>query len=111
MNSLTSSNFHQVSNQPTNTFEIETKWSLYKDDSYLAIGSHDNAIYIYQMNEDKSKLNKLGKCVGHSSYITHVDWSKDSQLILSNSGDYEVLACKSKILVKIQLIFHMIRGC
>ncbi|KAL4720416.1 hypothetical protein ACJJTC_009762 [Scirpophaga incertulas] len=28
---------------------------------------------------------------GHSSYITHLDWSEDSQYIRSNSGDYEVL--------------------
>ncbi|KAL4708209.1 hypothetical protein ACJJTC_016868 [Scirpophaga incertulas] len=31
---------------------------------------------------------------GHSSYITHLDWSEDSQYIRSNSGDYEVLFCE-----------------
>lgn len=31
---------------------------------------------------------------GHSSYITHIDWSEDSQIFRSNSGDYEVLYCK-----------------
>ncbi|RMC12454.1 hypothetical protein DUI87_09970 [Hirundo rustica rustica] len=28
---------------------------------------------------------------GHSSYITHLDWSPDNKYIMSNSGDYEIL--------------------
>uniref|UniRef100_A0A2K5NUX7 EMAP like 3 n=1 Tax=Cercocebus atys TaxID=9531 RepID=A0A2K5NUX7_CERAT len=28
---------------------------------------------------------------GHSSFITHLDWSKDGNFIMSNSGDYEIL--------------------
>ncbi|GAA6100852.1 echinoderm microtubule-associated protein-like 3 isoform X4 [Tachysurus ichikawai] len=28
---------------------------------------------------------------GHSSFITHLDWSKDGKYIMSNSGDYEIL--------------------
>jgi len=31
---------------------------------------------------------------GHSSFITHLDWSVDSQYLVSNSGDYEILYCK-----------------
>lgn len=31
---------------------------------------------------------------GHSSFITHLDWSKDGKYIMSNSGDYEILYCK-----------------
>lgn len=31
---------------------------------------------------------------GHSSYITHLDWSPDNKYIMSNSGDYEILYCK-----------------
>lgn len=30
---------------------------------------------------------------GHSSFITHIDWSEDSQYLRSNSGDYELLYC------------------
>ncbi|KRT81184.1 translation initiation factor eIF2A, partial [Oryctes borbonicus] len=56
----------------------------------VAIGSRDNFVYIYERTED-STYNKLGKCVGHSSYITHIDWSSDSQYIRTNSGDYELL--------------------
>ena len=31
---------------------------------------------------------------GHSSFVTHLDWSQDSQHLRSNSGDYELLYCK-----------------
>lgn len=31
---------------------------------------------------------------GHSSFITHLDWSKDGKYIMSNSGDYEILYCE-----------------
>lgn len=34
---------------------------------------------------------------GHSSYITHLDWSPDNKYIMSNSGDYEILYCKYEI--------------
>ncbi|MEQ2204578.1 hypothetical protein XENOCAPTIV_015506, partial [Xenoophorus captivus] len=34
---------------------------------------------------------------GHSSFITHLDWSKDSQYLVTNSGDYEILFCTSHL--------------
>ncbi|XP_046749081.1 echinoderm microtubule-associated protein-like 2 isoform X2 [Diprion similis] len=61
------------------------------DGSSLAIGSRDNSIYIYQVNEDATKYSRVGRCMGHSSFITHLDWSVDSQYLRSNSGDYELL--------------------
>ncbi|XP_068116662.1 echinoderm microtubule-associated protein-like 3 isoform X2 [Hyperolius riggenbachi] len=97
------------------------------DGNYLAIGSHDNVIYIYStvqkdrrsshlrdsLSEEKDsfqeegdlsrgegdnavservpRYTRYGKCVGHSSFITHLDWSKDGKYIMSNSGDYEIL--------------------
>ncbi|XP_018421207.1 PREDICTED: echinoderm microtubule-associated protein-like 3 [Nanorana parkeri] len=97
------------------------------DGSYLAIGSHDNVIYIYSTgNKDRKgdysrdssleekdssqeegeslkgdgdnsvsdrvqRYMRYGKCMGHSSFITHLDWSKDGKYIMSNSGDYEIL--------------------
>ncbi|XP_076816178.1 echinoderm microtubule-associated protein-like 2 isoform X2 [Clavelina lepadiformis] len=61
------------------------------DGNYLAIGSHDNFIYIYNVSEDGRKYSKHGRCSGHSSFITHFDWSKDSKYLQSNSGDYELL--------------------
>uniref|UniRef100_A0A8C6MA83 EMAP like 1 n=1 Tax=Nothobranchius furzeri TaxID=105023 RepID=A0A8C6MA83_NOTFU len=64
------------------------------DGSFLAIGSHDNYIYVYAVAENGRKYSRVGKCSGHSSFITHVDWSVDSQYLVSNSGDYEILYCK-----------------
>lgn len=31
---------------------------------------------------------------GHSSFVTHLDWSTNSQYIVTNSGDYEILYCE-----------------
>eukprot|EP00794_Sanderia_malayensis_P017440 gene17440-19184_t len=62
-----------------------------KDGKYIAVGSHDNFIYLYTVSEDGRTYKKAGKLSGHSSFITHLDWSKDSQYIQSNSGDYEIL--------------------
>ncbi|KAM7403092.1 hypothetical protein PAMA_003831 [Pampus argenteus] len=75
------------------------------DGNFLAIGSHDNYIYIYAVVENGRKYSRVGKCSGHSSFITHVDWSLDSQYLVSNSGDYEILywipsVCKQVVSVE-----------
>ncbi|XP_025007003.1 echinoderm microtubule-associated protein-like 1 isoform X3 [Gallus gallus] len=75
------------------------------DGNFLAIGSHDNSIYIYGVNENGRKYTRIGKCSGHSSFITHLDWSVNSQYLVSNSGDYEILywipsACKQVVSVE-----------
>ncbi|XP_049825884.1 echinoderm microtubule-associated protein-like 2 isoform X2 [Aethina tumida] len=61
------------------------------DGTMLALGSRDNNIYIYQVSEDGTKYSKVGRCSGHSSFITHLDWANDGQTLRSNSGDYELL--------------------
>ncbi|XP_045405429.1 echinoderm microtubule-associated protein-like 4 isoform X1 [Lemur catta] len=61
------------------------------DGTFLAVGSHDNFIYLYVVSENGRKYSRYGKCNGHSSYITHLDWSPDNKFIMSNSGDYEIL--------------------
>ncbi|XP_058471093.1 echinoderm microtubule-associated protein-like 1 isoform X4 [Solea solea] len=75
------------------------------DGNFLAIGSHDNYIYIYAATENGRKYSRVGKCSGHSSFITHLDWSVDSQYLVSNSGDYEILywipsVCKQVVSVE-----------
>ncbi|XP_046824221.1 echinoderm microtubule-associated protein-like 2 isoform X2 [Vespa crabro] len=57
----------------------------------LALGSRDNYIYIYQVSEYATKYTRVGRCMGHSSFITHLDWSIDGEYLRSNSGDYELL--------------------
>lgn len=56
------------------------------DGQKLAVGSHDNTIYVYD-----SSFNLMYKCTGHSSYITAVDWDESGCIMRSNSGDYELL--------------------
>ncbi|XP_042630537.1 echinoderm microtubule-associated protein-like 1 isoform X8 [Cyprinus carpio] len=75
------------------------------DGHFLAIGSHDNYIYMYAVAENGKKYSRVGKCSGHSSFITHLDWSVDSQYLVSNSGDYEILywipsVCKQVVSVE-----------
>lgn len=53
----------------------------------LIIGSHDNAIYVYDYEDGKitRKYRPLRK---HSSYITHMDVSRDSCFLQSTCGAY-----------------------
>lgn len=53
----------------------------------MAAGSHDNAINIFSVPDFKRKTT-LRK---HASYITHLDWSIDSNFLHSNCGAYELL--------------------
>lgn len=54
----------------------------------LAAGSHDNNIYVYDVESGYDL-----KCTlkAHNSYVTSVDWSEDSSRIRSVCGAYEVL--------------------
>ncbi|KAM4642300.1 echinoderm microtubule-associated protein-like 2 isoform 2-T2 [Discoglossus pictus] len=61
------------------------------DGQFLAVGSHDNFIYVYEVNEEGREYRRLGKCSGHSSFVTHLDWATDSSCFMTNSGDYEIL--------------------
>ena len=55
----------------------------------LAVGSHDNKIYVLDTKSYSEK--KMRKLTGHSSFITSFDWSVDSKWIRSNCGAYELL--------------------
>lgn len=68
--------------------------SMSPDGSKLAVGSHDDKIYIYNTS-DYSLLVVLAK---HSSYIMALDWSADSTYIRSNCGAYELLFWNIKTL-------------
>ncbi|CAH8432767.1 unnamed protein product [Schistosoma bovis] len=61
------------------------------DGNYLALGSRDNVIYVYNVLERGYKYNRVGRCCGHSSFILHIDWSVDGRFLRSVSGDYEIL--------------------
>ena len=55
---------------------------------YLAAGSHDNYIDVYDVGKN---YGRTGVAKGHASYIRHLDWSQDSTVMQSNSGDFEML--------------------
>ena len=54
----------------------------------LAVASHDNFIDLYDVF---AGYQHVARCSGHSSYVTHVDWSNDGQLLQSNDGAYEIM--------------------
>lgn len=57
------------------------------DGSKLAVGSHDNNIYIYSTDD----YRLLGKCTKHNSFIVSVDWSLDGNYLRSVCGAHELL--------------------
>lgn len=59
----------------------------------LVTGSSDNMIDIYSTKEGYELLRR---CYGHSSYITHIDWSADSTVFQSNCGAHEILYWSAK---------------
>ena len=65
----------------------------------LAVGSHDNYIDIYQCkfaspthtSGVSATLRQLKRLRGHSSYITHLDWSQDNHVIQSTCGMNDIV--------------------
>jgi WD40 repeat protein len=71
----------------------------------IVLGAHDDSIYVYGCELTLTptgqgrNTNTLGSCVlralhrlrGHSSAITHIDWSYDSKLLRSTCQAYELL--------------------
>ena len=55
---------------------------------WLACASRDNYIHIF---DTLNNYRRQGTCKGHSSYVTHIDWSLDSKYLQSNDGAYEIL--------------------
>jgi WD40 repeat protein len=73
------------------SLKVSKEWiecmSYNPDKNKLAVGSHDNHIYIFTCPAYQQIL-----CLkGHSSFITGLDWSLDSSYIRSVCGAYELL--------------------
>lgn len=57
------------------------------DGAFLAVGSHDTNIYLYETEGYSLK----GKCKKHNATLTCIDWSMDGQYIRSVCNAYELL--------------------
>ena len=55
--------------------------------AYLAVGSHDDNIYVYETEG----YSLAGKLTAANSFITSIDWSADSSYLRSVDGAYELL--------------------
>jgi WD40 repeat protein len=62
------------------------------DGTKLAVGSHDNGVYMY----DSSSYELLGKCAKHNSFIVSVDWSEDGEYLRTVCGAHELLFFTTK---------------
>jgi len=66
------------------------------DGQALAVGSHNNTVYIYDIrdaSENSVSMTIRCKFSKHNSYITHMDFSADGRFMQSNCGAYELLFC------------------
>lgn len=62
--------------KPSRQWISDVKYS--PDGSILAIGSHDNSIYFFDVRNNFKPAGKFSK---HNSYITHFDFSRDGRAI------------------------------
>ncbi|KAM8853183.1 echinoderm microtubule-associated protein-like 2 isoform 1-T1 [Synchiropus picturatus] len=101
---------HDLVSMHTDGNEIISNVKYSPDGNFLAVASHDNFVYIYAVSESGRKYSRVGKCSGHSSFVTHLDWSTDGQYLVTNSGDYEILfweAATAKHVTNMDLLRNM----
>lgn len=60
-------------------------------ENFLAVGSHDDHLYLYSIDAEAHEYKELCKVKRHSSFINALDWSLDSKHVRTSSGDHEVL--------------------
>jgi len=58
------------------------------DNQYLAIGSHDDSIYIYKISDSGEYTLFTAITFVHSSAITALDWSRDSRYLRAIDQSY-----------------------
>lgn len=78
-------------NKVSKTLKDSQEWieamSYSPDGSKLAVGSHDNNVYVY----DADSYSLLGKCTKHNSFIVSLDWSEDGSYLRTVCGAHELL--------------------
>ena len=58
-------------------------------ENYLAVGSHDTHIYIYQIDAETHEYSIFTTSNSHTGKIDSIDWSQDSRYIRSSDGAHE----------------------
>lgn len=61
------------------------------DGTHVALGCHDNDVYIYELLSEGRSVSLKVRCKAHTSSVSHLDWSKDGENLQSTSTDYELL--------------------
>lgn len=64
---------------------------------YVALGSRDNNIYVYQVSDEYRKFNRIGRCSGHTSYVISIDWDTSNTYIQTTSILFEHLFWNASI--------------
>lgn len=57
------------------------------DGASIALASHDGSIYVYKSADYSAKT----RCRGHTGKVTHLDFSQDSQFLMSNCSGGDLL--------------------
>ena len=60
------------------------------DETMLAVGSHDDHVYVYKINE-AGEYHLFHKFMAGSSFINALDWSKDGNFVRTTNGAHELL--------------------
>jgi len=61
------------------------------DGTHIALSCHDNDVYIYELQNGGTSVSLKARCKGHTSSVSHLDWSKDGEKLQSTSTDYGLL--------------------
>ncbi|XP_065321025.1 uncharacterized protein LOC135928488 isoform X3 [Gordionus sp. m RMFG-2023] len=84
----------QIIGQYGNDTDVIYCLSYSPSGDYIAVGSQDTKIYVYIITDKGYKYENYCQFKGHSSRITHLDWSvpyEGSYYLRSNSSDCELL--------------------
>lgn len=77
----------RISEPPEKISEIQFS----PDGTRVALGCHDNDVYIYELLNKGKSVSLTARCKAHTSSVTHLDWSEDGERLQSTSTDYELL--------------------
>lgn len=61
------------------------------DGALLAAGGHDLGAVLIETHGEMNRYMERVRCVGHSSTITHLDFSESGGILMTNSASYEIL--------------------